>query len=73
MRVLLLSPFSPQGQHNHAAADTLVQLVPRLADKVELFVYSPQNTGAAGLRFRHTTAGPAWIWVPAFAGMSGTM
>jgi glycosyltransferase involved in cell wall biosynthesis len=43
MRVLLLSPFAPNLNHHHAAADTIVQLVPRLAEKTELFVYSPQN------------------------------
>jgi glycosyltransferase involved in cell wall biosynthesis len=46
MRALLLSPFAPHLRHDHAAADTIVQLVPRLSQKVELFVYSPQN-GAA--------------------------
>lgn len=43
MRVLLLSPFAPAGRHEHAAADTIVQLVPRLAAKTELFVYSPEH------------------------------
>jgi glycosyltransferase involved in cell wall biosynthesis len=43
MRALLLSPFAPHLRHDHAAADTIVQLVPRLASKVEMFVYSPQN------------------------------
>ncbi|SNS72362.1 Glycosyltransferase involved in cell wall bisynthesis [Asanoa hainanensis] len=42
MRVLLLSPFAPHLDHDHAAADTVVKLVPRLAAKTELFVYSPQ-------------------------------
>jgi glycosyltransferase involved in cell wall biosynthesis len=43
MRVLLLSPYAPNISHHHAAADTIVQLVPRLAEKTDLFVYSPQN------------------------------
>jgi len=43
MRVLLLSPFAPHLRHDHAASDTIVQLVPRLAAEVELFVYSPQT------------------------------
>ncbi|MEU4550658.1 glycosyltransferase [Micromonospora violae] len=47
MRVLLLTPFAPNGQHNHAAADTIVQLTPRLAEQVELFVYSPGNTAGS--------------------------
>ena len=46
MRVLLISPFSPAARHEHAAADTIVQLAPRLARQVELFVYSPQNERA---------------------------
>ncbi|NUT22828.1 MAG: glycosyltransferase [Hamadaea sp.] len=46
MRTLLLSPFAPHLHHDHAASDTIVQLVPRLAKHVELFVYSPQ-TGSA--------------------------
>ncbi|MEV4534297.1 glycosyltransferase family 4 protein [Asanoa sp. NPDC049518] len=47
MRVLLLSPFAPDLDHDHAAADTLVKLVPRLAARTELFVYSPQATVGA--------------------------
>ena len=43
MRVLLLTPFAPGVAHRHAAADTIARLVPRLADKTELFVYSPEN------------------------------
>jgi glycosyltransferase involved in cell wall biosynthesis len=43
MRVLVLSPFSPTRNHHHAAADTIVQLIPRLAQKADLFVYSPQS------------------------------
>ncbi|MFY1636510.1 glycosyltransferase [Solwaraspora sp. WMMB335] len=41
-RVLLLTPFAPHRAHDHAASDTLVRLVPRLAAQTELFVYSPQ-------------------------------
>ncbi|MEV6349554.1 glycosyltransferase [Actinoplanes sp. NPDC051851] len=48
MRVLLISPFSPAAQHDHAAADTIAKLVPRLAEKTDLFVYSPQNTEESG-------------------------
>jgi glycosyltransferase involved in cell wall biosynthesis len=44
--VLLLSPFAPHVDHDHAAVDTLVKLVPRLAAKTDLFVYSPQVTEA---------------------------
>ncbi len=47
VRVLLLTPFAPHVDHDHAAADTLVKLVPRLAARTELFVYSPQVTAAA--------------------------
>jgi len=47
VRVLLLSPFAPHVDHDHAAADTLVKLVPRLAARTELFVYSPQVTATA--------------------------
>ncbi|MFC7548034.1 glycosyltransferase [Plantactinospora sp. GCM10030261] len=47
MRVLLLTPFAPDAHHHHAAADTIVQLTPRLAEQVELFVYSPQHSGGA--------------------------
>jgi glycosyltransferase involved in cell wall biosynthesis len=43
MRILLLSPFAPDGQHRHAAADTIARLAPRLAATTELFVYSPQH------------------------------
>jgi len=44
-RVLLLSPFAPVPGHGHAADDTLVRLVPRLAERTELLVYSPQHRG----------------------------
>jgi glycosyltransferase involved in cell wall biosynthesis len=44
-RVLLLSPFAPVPGHGHAADDTLVRLVPRLAERTELLVYSPQHQG----------------------------
>jgi glycosyltransferase involved in cell wall biosynthesis len=44
-RVLLLSPFAPVPGHGHAADDTVVGLVPRLAERVELLVYSPQHQG----------------------------
>ncbi|MEU7930709.1 glycosyltransferase [Micromonospora echinofusca] len=44
MRVLLLTPFAPNAHHYHAAADTIVQLTPRLAEQVDLFVYSPEHT-----------------------------
>jgi glycosyltransferase involved in cell wall biosynthesis len=44
-RVLLLSPFAPVAGHGHAADDTLVRLVPRLAERTELLVYSPQHQG----------------------------
>lgn len=57
-RVLLLSPFAPNASHNHAAADTIVQLVPRLAQKTELFVYAPggaDDTGAPYAMLR-----PSW-------------
>lgn len=47
MRILLLSPYAPNLTHHHAAADTIVQLVPRLAEQTELFVYSPQNAAGA--------------------------
>jgi glycosyltransferase involved in cell wall biosynthesis len=43
MRALLLTPYAPDRMHYHAAADTVTKLVPRLAQKTELFVYSPQN------------------------------
>ncbi|MET7818396.1 glycosyltransferase [Micromonospora zamorensis] len=43
MRALLLTPFAPHAHHHHAAADTIVQLTPRLAEQVDLFVYSPEN------------------------------
>lgn len=46
MRVLLLTPFAPGAAHRHAAADTIARLVPRLARKTELFVYSPQSAAA---------------------------
>jgi glycosyltransferase involved in cell wall biosynthesis len=45
MRVVLLTPFAPTLGHNHAADDTLARLVPRLAERAELFVYSPQDGG----------------------------
>jgi glycosyltransferase involved in cell wall biosynthesis len=48
MRVLLLSPYAPHEAHDHAAADTIVRLVPLLAQKTELFVYSPGARAAAG-------------------------
>jgi glycosyltransferase involved in cell wall biosynthesis len=55
MRVLLLTPFAPNAKHLHAAADTIVQLTPRLAEKTDLFVYSPQHRSAeadqAGLSY----------------------
>lgn len=41
-RTLLLTPFAPDRAHDHAAADTLVRLVPLLAGRTELFVFSPQ-------------------------------
>jgi glycosyltransferase involved in cell wall biosynthesis len=44
-RVLLLSPFAPVPGHGHAADDTLVPLVPRLAERTDLLVYSPQHHG----------------------------
>lgn len=43
MRVLLLTPYAPDASHHHAAADTIVQLIPRLAEKSDLFVYSPRR------------------------------
>jgi len=48
MRVLLLSPFAPAVAHHHAAADTIAQLTPRLAEKTDLFVYSPQHQAITG-------------------------
>jgi glycosyltransferase involved in cell wall biosynthesis len=45
MRVLLVTPFAPVIGHRHAADDTLARLVPRLAERAELFVYSPQPDG----------------------------
>jgi glycosyltransferase involved in cell wall biosynthesis len=62
MRVLLLSPFAPDIAHHHAAADTIARLVPRLAEKIELFVYSPQNLApgaATGYTLLPSTAAPA--------------
>jgi glycosyltransferase involved in cell wall biosynthesis len=63
MRVLLLTPFAPGLAHRHAAADTIARLVPRLADKTELFVYSPQNAemrdGCGYAVLPATTASPA--------------
>jgi glycosyltransferase involved in cell wall biosynthesis len=50
MRILLLSPYAPNVNHHHAAADTIVQLVPRLAEKTELFVYSPQNVSGDAIQ-----------------------
>ncbi|MFI5916322.1 glycosyltransferase [Dactylosporangium sp. NPDC051541] len=61
-RVLLLSPFAPNASHNHAAADTIVQLVPRLAQRTELFVYAPggsEDTGAP-----YTMLRPSWTPQP---------
>ncbi|MFI6761352.1 glycosyltransferase family 4 protein [Micromonospora sp. NPDC050417] len=46
MRVLLLTPYAPDLTQPHAAADTIARLVPRLAEKTELFVYSPQHRPA---------------------------
>ena len=57
-RVLLLSPFAPNASHNHAAADTIVQLVPRLAQKTELFVYAPGGADDTGAPY--TMLRPSW-------------
>lgn len=46
MRVLLLTPYAPDLSQPHAAADTIARLVPRLAEKTDLFVYSPQHRSA---------------------------
>jgi glycosyltransferase involved in cell wall biosynthesis len=43
MRVVLLTPYGPGRQHGHAASDTVVHLIPRLARHVELFVYAPDG------------------------------
>lgn len=62
MRILLLSPYAPNVNHHHAAADTIVQLVPRLAEKTELFVYSPQNVPGAATQqdgLNYTLLAPA--------------
>jgi hypothetical protein len=41
MKVVLISPFSPFRQHDHAASDLLVKLVEQLAPRLDLYVYSP--------------------------------
>jgi glycosyltransferase involved in cell wall biosynthesis len=65
MRVLLLTPFAPNLRHDHAAADTIVKLVPRLAQHVELFVFSPQHT-----RDSATADNLGYTMLPASAGGS---
>ena len=54
MRVLLISPFSPLDNHDHAAADTIVHLAHELGRRTELFVYSPTHTSEAEAAFNDT-------------------
>jgi glycosyltransferase involved in cell wall biosynthesis len=43
-RVLLISPYSPLEQHDHAAADYMAPLVRELGKLVELHVYAPTSS-----------------------------
>jgi glycosyltransferase involved in cell wall biosynthesis len=47
IRVLLATPYSPTGRHEHAAADLARPLATELSGHVELFVYSPSQPARA--------------------------
>jgi glycosyltransferase involved in cell wall biosynthesis len=68
MRVLLLSPFAPTISHQHAAADTIAQLAPRLAEKTDLFVYSPQHQATT----EPSRPGVNYTILPSAAGSPGS-
>jgi glycosyltransferase involved in cell wall biosynthesis len=60
VKVLLVSPFSPLDDHDHAAADTVVHLASELGNRTELFVYSPTHTpSSTAAKDRSYTAVPA--------------